>query len=127
MAFAIANEARMEIVLLCWIVFGMIGGGIGASKGRAGAGIVLGILLGPLGLLIVPALKSQKELDRKNTKKCPYCAERVAKAAQLCKHCGQGLQTFSCPHCNADLVKPLGAPPGATFSCEKCSGSVSFS
>lgn len=114
----------METVLLWWIVFAIIGGAIGAAKGRAGAGILLGIFFGPLGILIVPALKSQKELSKKDTKKCPYCAERVAKAAKLCKHCGQSVETFKCPACNVSLVKPFGAESGMRFKCQRCSREI---
>ena len=111
----------MESALLWWLVFAVIGGAIGAAKGRVGAGILLGIFLGPLGLLIAPALKSQKALDRKNTKQCPYCAERVALKAKLCKHCGQSVESFKCPGCRTSLLKPAGASPGSKFRCQKCS------
>jgi len=111
----------MEIALLVWLVFAVVGGAIGAIKGRVGEGVLLGLFLGPLGILIVPALKSQKELDRKNTRKCPFCAERVANDAKLCKHCGQSfLVPFACPACSGNLMKPIDAISGTPMKCTQC-------
>jgi hypothetical protein len=68
---------------------------IASSKGNSGCGgFALGVLLGPIGLLI--AFFSSDNIDQKSknmgyTKKCPYCAEFVKPDAIICKHCGRSL------------------------------------
>lgn len=49
------------IDIIC-LFLGMI---IGGSKGFAGLGIVLGLLLGPLGVLIVAVMKATPEVQAK--------------------------------------------------------------
>lgn len=121
---AIAETRTMEVVLLFWIVFAILGGALGATKGRAGEGAALGLLLGPLGILIVPALKSQKELNKKGTKVCPHCAERVAVKAKVCKHCQKGVESFKCPYCKVRMFKSPAMRSGGQFPCPKCSKTV---
>jgi len=84
----------MDSAFLWWIFCAIIGGAIGAIKGRVGAGILWGGLLGPIGILIVCCLSSQESINKKTTKKCPFCAERIQKTATICKHCGKGFDRF---------------------------------
>lgn len=108
--------------ILLWIAFTIIGTAIGHNKGRAGEGALLGFVLGPIGILIALCLKSQKELEERNTKECPHCAERVAVAAKLCKHCGQAVPiAFNCPSCKVGLLRPVDMPSGTRVKCERCS------
>jgi hypothetical protein len=51
------------IAFVC-LFLGMV---IGGSKGFAGLGIVLGLLLGPLGVLIVACMKATPEVQAKRT------------------------------------------------------------
>ena len=113
----------MEQAILWWIVFAIIGGAIGAMKGRVGPGILLGVLLGPLGILFSLGLTSQKDLDKKSTRKCPYCAERIQKKAKVCKHCHKSVESLICPSCQARLMKP-DAARGTVFKCPSCAASV---
>jgi hypothetical protein len=48
-------DAMMAI--LGWLVTGMIGAAIGSFKGRARAGFVLGLILGPFGWIIALFLR----------------------------------------------------------------------
>jgi hypothetical protein len=59
------------------------GGGflIGSRKGNPVAGLLMGILLGPLGVVI--ALLS----GDKNRAPCMHCAELILKKATICPHC----------------------------------------
>jgi hypothetical protein len=56
------NEVAMFYLLFAWPVMALIGLAIGALKGRAGFGLVMGLILGPLGWLIV-AIMSDREAD----------------------------------------------------------------
>ena len=88
----------MEFFLI-WICLGLVGSMIASSKGNSGCGgFILGILLGPIGLLIA-FFSSDDEGEKRrrtgDTKKCPYCAEYVKQEAKVCKHCGRTLEKDS--------------------------------
>jgi len=53
---------------------------LGAQKGNTLVGLVLGMLLGPLGLLLVALAKDNK-------RECPQCRERIHREANVCPHC----------------------------------------
>jgi hypothetical protein len=110
----------MDSIFLWWIFCAIVGGAIGAIKGRVGAGILWGALLGPIGVLAACCLTNQKQIDKKTTKKCPYCAERIQKGAKICKFCQKGVETIGCPSCKAKLYRPEGAS-GSTCNCPSCS------
>ena len=76
--------------LLLWVIVGgLVGAFIGERKGRAGQGAILGIILGPIGWLVVGLGPDYNQA--KDTKKCPFCAELVKPEAKVCKHCGRDL------------------------------------
>lgn len=83
------------IYIIIWIGLGIVGAMIASSKGNSGCGgFALGVLLGPVGLLIAFfSSDDEKEKRRKQggVKKCPYCAEYVKQDAIVCKHCGRTL------------------------------------
>ena len=74
----------MEIFVF-WILCGAIASMIGARKGEGFTGFVIGILLGPIGVIVVL-------LSKGNRKKCPFCAELVNKEAIVCPHCQRDLK-----------------------------------
>lgn len=85
----------MEFLIL-WLIFGAITSKIASDKGNDPIrGFFLGLLLGPLGLLIaLLSSKDDSELKRSalksgNKKKCQFCAELIASEAIKCKHCGE--------------------------------------
>jgi len=79
-----------ELAPLIWILFwlacfGGLGFAIGGRRNRPYDGFLLGILLGPLGWLIVSFLPVRYR------RKCPECLGGVPMSARRCKHCGYRL------------------------------------
>jgi predicted RNA-binding Zn-ribbon protein involved in translation (DUF1610 family) len=74
-------------ICLCLGINGLcalIAMGIGSRKNEAGKSFVVGLLLGPLGVLL--AMVSQG--DRWP---CPHCSEPVLSTAKVCPHCGRDI------------------------------------
>lgn len=115
----------MEYIII-WVVCGIGAAVIASSKGRNAFGwFIGGLLLGPIGLLIV-GFMGQPAPNECTLRKCPYCAEQILKEAKVCKHCGRDVEpvdtpvsavtcpgTVVCPDCGTELTS------GATW-CPKC-------
>ena len=68
--------------ILFWaVLMGLVGYLLGNTRGRGGEGALFGILLGPLGWIIVLLLPSSGN-------KCPECLGTVPAGARRCQHCG---------------------------------------
>ncbi|TVR94393.1 MAG: zinc ribbon domain-containing protein [Spirochaetaceae bacterium] len=86
----------MTIVLFI-VVSAVLGWMIGSSKGKGGAGLALGIFLGPLGVLIALFLKADTQkveataIQSGESKKCPFCSELIKVDAVVCRFCGRDL------------------------------------
>lgn len=81
-------------MLIAWALFGALIG-VAAAQRRGfsiAAGILGGLLLGPLAFLMF-FISGVSASDR--NKKCPHCAEFVKAEAVVCKHCGGPLITAS--------------------------------
>jgi hypothetical protein len=85
-----------------WVLLsGAIGYFCGWGKGRAGAGLLLGLLLGPFGclaIMLVPAAQRRRAAqgggpgpDSGGGAACPRCQRPVPRAARACPHCGNVL------------------------------------
>ena len=118
--------------------FGSVGSYMGGQlKGQPTLGFVLGLLLGPLGLLLVFAFEDVRP-------KCGQCKMAVPEGAKKCGHCGADIVSVSqaalpsrqselaittqrkcpscgssldgrypkCRHCSADILWIAGCPTG---------------
>jgi hypothetical protein len=69
----------MEFVII-WLICGIISAIIGSKKGAGCSGFIIGILLGPFGIIIALITKG-------NRRTCPYCKELINKEAIVCPRC----------------------------------------
>jgi hypothetical protein len=83
-------------LIVIWLLFGVASAMVANAKGRSGAGFfVLGVLLGPIGLLgaAVASKDSSRNvragLQSGQMRLCPFCAEAIKSVAIICPHCRQ--------------------------------------
>jgi hypothetical protein len=82
----------VEILLIGWPICALVGYMIGKGKGRGGEGAVLGLLLGPIGWLIIAVAQTGEGM-----RKCPFCAETVKSEAKVCRYCSRDLPSAPPP------------------------------
>lgn len=58
------------------------------AKGRQGEGLLLGLILGPLGLLLIFAISDKRP-------KCPECKSPINQGARRCAKCGAEIRVAS--------------------------------
>ena len=95
-------------LFLIWVVSIFLAAAIGGRKDAAGTGLVLGIFLGPLGVLLALVIQGDR-------KACPYCKELINKAA------------VKCPRCQSSLGEGWGSSPAtapAGMTSDKSPGAV---
>jgi ribosomal protein L40E len=122
----------MEIGVLAWLLFGIASGIVAMKKGRSGCGwFFLGVLLGPIGLILAFASRSRKEPAEAAApepsapplKPCLSCGELIPQDAEKCRFCGVKVSGpritaslpdhWTCPRCNA-------ANPNTSPVCRNC-------
>lgn len=99
--------------LVVWVVMAIIGAMIGSSKGMGSAGFFLGLLLGPIGWIIVAVLQpSTATADRvavgEGRRPCPHCAEFIRPEANVCRFCGRDVEPV--PAVTRPPVRPPATP-----------------
>ena len=81
--------ALLDSPMILLLFFSLLGAiiGIAAAQKRGlhiAAGIIGGLLLGPLAVLMFLITPERK---------CPFCAETIKKEAKVCPHCQRDLPT----------------------------------
>ena len=99
----------MGIVILVWIVCGVAAAFVAENRGASGfLWFILGVVLGPLGLIFSFASGSDRV--------CPACRKRVHPKATRCPYCQSDISTkmlYRCSDCKAENQE------GAA-SCPQC-------
>lgn len=81
-------------LLVGLFIMGIIGVVVARAKNRSDAeGFWFGLLLGPLGLVIVALLPSRSSVEAEDSlRPCPYCAEKIQSAARVCRFCNREVE-----------------------------------
>ena len=92
------------IAIVLWIICIPLSAQEGSRKGRKRQGVVLGVLLGPIGLLIIKLspVDEAGAIASGTLRKCPACAEIVKAEASVCRYCGRELEPTLVQH-----VRPM--------------------
>lgn len=86
-------------IVIFWLLCAIFSAALASSKNRSGFGwFLLGLLFGPFGLLVAffpkvetSPLSASAEAVREETRTCPFCAETIKYAANVCRFCNREL------------------------------------
>jgi predicted amidophosphoribosyltransferase len=93
--------------LLFWLICGIVAAVIGSKKGQGCGGFAAGVLLGPLGIVLMLFTRGDRKL-------CGFCREQMNRSATVCPHCHREERAApTCAYCNASIH------PDATV-CPQC-------
>lgn len=70
----------LSILVASWVVCGIAGAIVGSAKNAGAGGFVLGLLLGPIGVIAAFSLDGRRQ--------CPKCGTRLNAGASVCPQCG---------------------------------------
>jgi hypothetical protein len=73
----------------------------GKRKGHEWAGLTLGLVLGPIGVLLTALLPTRPNMVRDDRspdlRRCPHCAELIQRAAIVCRYCQRDVRPVAQP------------------------------
>ena len=73
------------LIVIIWLISGIIAGVIGSQKGEGCSGFIVGLLLGPIGIIT-------GILSKGNRVKCPYCQKLIDRKAVKCPYCQSNIK-----------------------------------
>jgi hypothetical protein len=79
------DEPFVMLGFIIWLICVAISAVVGAKRGNPLGGTFLGVVLGPIGLLIVLLSEDKYRVP------CPFCAEKIQKKAKICPFCRKEL------------------------------------
>lgn len=113
--------------VVVWVICGFICSVIAGAKGRsASAFFFMGLLLGPLGIVLaLVTAKNEKVIEKEwiecgEMRKCPFCAELIKSEAIKCKHCQSDVEAIEPPK-DARVVAALVDAHDVTKKIAECS------
>ncbi len=68
------------MIILFWITCAIVAAVVGGRNGRGGTGFLLGLIFGPLGIVLAFFIRGQR-------RECPACKELIHKDANRCPRC----------------------------------------
>lgn len=87
------------LLIFAYLSFAVVAGIIAGSRGRSGFGyFALSLVVSPLiGIILAVALPNlrpsiERAAELADTRDCPHCAERIKKAASICRFCGRDVE-----------------------------------
>ena len=89
------DQVIVIAVLVILVASSVAGYFLGRRKGQETAGLIMGMVLGPIGVLWVHKMQrddpdAKRRLARRRPT-CPSCGGTVGKKAKTCRHCGEAL------------------------------------
>jgi hypothetical protein len=82
-------------IVVVWLIFVVAGALFGSRKGRPLLGTLLGLFLGPVGVVIIylvpPTDVTRVRRPLGLITGCPWCGEPIRSDSRICAHCFQRL------------------------------------